>query len=152
MRPLRRQRTEGEKRMTGTAASLLALSVLILSATSFAYSQGELTKALIGKWEGEIAPPRIGRAQGESGRTLIVTDVREKDGAGSADGRFGITGQTLGAAPISIANAGGKTQLTFTSAGGAAVTLTLEDERTLSGSIKLPRASEERGIRLRKTQ
>lgn len=115
-------------------------------------AQPDLSKVLVGKWEGEMAQPRIGKAQIDLARTLVISEVNEKAGTGSAKGEYGISGQRLAPVAITIKPSDGGTQLEFQTPAGGPVTLRLVGDKHLQGSTKPPRAPEERGLKLQKTQ
>jgi hypothetical protein len=126
------------------------LALLLCSLPSSAFAQADLAKILVGKWEGQMAAPRIGKAQIDLNRTLVIHDVSEKDGTGSAKGEYGISGQGLRPVTIGIKTAGGETQLEFQFANGPVV-LRLVGDKNLSGVARPGRASEDREVRLQKT-
>ena len=130
----------------------VGLALLLCSLPSAACAQQDLAKVLVGKWEGQMASPRAGRAQIDLNRTLVINEVNEKDGTWSAKGEWGISGQRLGPVTIAIKASGGETQLEFQTAVSGPVTLRLEGDKNLNGSTRPPRAPEDRELRLQKTQ
>lgn len=125
---------------------------LLCSLPSAACAQQDLAKVLAGTWEGQLAPLSSGRAPIDLNRTLVINEVSEKDGAWSARGEWGISGQRRGPVTIAIKRSGGETRLEFQSALSGPVALRLEGDKNLNGSTRPPGASEDRDVKLRKTQ
>ena len=92
------------------------------------------------------------RASPDLHRTLIINEVNEQDGRWSAKGQWGISGQPLGPVTIAIKRSAGETQLEFQSALSGPVTLRLLGDKDLKGSTRPPRSSEDRELKLQKTQ
>ena len=131
-------------------ATGVGLALLLCSLLSSAWAQQDLAKILVGKWEGQMAPPRVVKAQVDSSRTLVIHDVSAKDGTGSAKGEYGIGSQDLRPVTIAIKTADGGTQLEFQFANGP-VMLKLVGDKNLVGVARPGRAAEDREVRLQKT-
>lgn len=59
-------------------AICVGLALLLCSLPSAACAQQDLAKVLVGKWEGQLAPLRTGRAPIDVNRTLVINEVNER--------------------------------------------------------------------------
>jgi hypothetical protein len=119
-------------------------------------AQTDLTKPLVGRWEGEVdyrgVPSDPSRAPH---RTLIVRSVTQKEGKWVAEGRFGIIGKGLAPVEMEVDTEGSKPSLRFVN-GPITVRLQLLDDKHLAGTFTPPavgrRGSEPLQIRLEKQE
>jgi hypothetical protein len=137
-------------RLVGSAT--FAAAALWLALVGVGGAQGDLTKALVGKWEGDV---QLSGAA-ETGRTLVIQSVTRQDGNWAGVGRFGITGKGLGAVTLEIDPSGPTVRFTIAGS-GTAVDLTLtKDGKWLSGTSRFRAGSlvgdPNRAIRLEKKE
>ena len=67
--------------------AMVAVQFLWISAATLSFAQVDPTKALVGRWEGQI------EISGNNGRTLMINSVKAKgEGEWVARGRYAITG------------------------------------------------------------
>jgi len=112
---------------------LLFTVVLALLAATASDAQTDLSKALIGKWQGEAQ--ELGR--GDPNRTLVIESVAEKDGKWVAEGRYGITGKGLGKVQIDVDRSGQWPSIRFVTGANSTVRLNLVDEKSMVGKMTL---------------
>jgi hypothetical protein len=136
---------------------LLTMLVVAMLGTSLevvpCLAQGDLTKSLVGKWEGQIE--LASGVTGNPNRTLIIESVTQKDGTWMAAGRFGITGQGLGKVDIEVSESGGRPFIRFVTGAPSTVRLSLTGARELTGATTFSGASNtgrgnDRALRLEK--
>ena len=138
------------KLLTVLVAAMLGISLGMPSG----WAQGDLAKALVGKWEGEVQWARgAGSATGDPNRTLIIESVEQKDGKWVATGRYGVTGKGLGKVEIEVEESGGRPVIRFVTAGPSTVRLSLVGAKDLTGTMTITGASRqgnERQMKLEK--
>ena len=83
--------------------AIFGLHFLLISAATLSFAQVDPTKALVGRWEGQI------ETSGNSGRTLIINSVKAKgEGEWVARGRYAIAGmeseKTTGGSEMSVSS------------------------------------------------
>lgn len=104
-----------------------------------ARGQSDLSKVLIGKWEGDVQLP----GRGDPKRTLVIDSV---DASGkSAQGRWGIAGKGLGRVSIAIEDDAGKVWLKFTTGTNISIRLQLVGDKNLVGTNRFAGTGE--GVR-----
>jgi hypothetical protein len=113
------------------------LQILILGTATSGFAQVDPTKALIGRWEGQV---ESSSAPGGNQRTLMISSVKAQgEGEWIARGRFGFTGQVQegpGGQEISVSSKNNEIFIEFaTGTGKAPVRLKLVDDNTLKGTI-----------------
>jgi hypothetical protein len=126
-----------------TICLLLAMLTFIMvgSAVSKA-DQIDLAKALVGKWEGEIARGQMDKGW-NYGRTLVIGQVREQDGKWIVErARWGVTGMGLAPVQVTLGVDGGEPTLEFDIPAGQvknSAKLGLIKEGVLAGVLHLTR-------------
>jgi hypothetical protein len=130
--------------MEGKLMRLLAVSVLSTAlGMSSGWAQGDLAKALVGKWEGAVEwAGGAGSGAGDPNRTLIIDSVDQKDGKWVATGRYGITGKGLGKVEIEVGDSGSRPFLRFVTGANSTVRLTLAGPKELAGTLTLSGTSQ----------
>jgi hypothetical protein len=114
-------------RLMGSAT--LTTAALWLALVGVGSAQGDLAKALVGRWEGDVQLPGVA----DSGRTLMIQSVATQDGHWTGVGRFGITGKGLAAVTLEIDPSGPNVRFTVPGS-GTTVDLTLtKDAKWLTG-------------------
>ena len=90
--------------------ALLVVAVLGISlGMSSGWAQGDLAKALVGKWEGDVQwVGGAGSGAGDPNRTLVIDSVEQKDGKWVATGKYGVTGKGLGKVEIEVGDSGNR--------------------------------------------
>ena len=128
--------------MRGKLLTMLAVTGLgILLGISPGPAQGDLAKALVGKWEGDVQWAG-GAGTGDPNRTLIIESVTQKDGKWVATGRYGVTGKGLGKVEIEVDDSGSRPFIRFVTGGNSTVRLALTDAKYLIGTLTLPGTSQ----------
>jgi hypothetical protein len=135
----------------------LALFVMTMSmlGTEFATAQVDLTKALVGKWEGEIEQRTVRTAN--PGLILVITSVREEGGRWIADGRAGTRTGRPAPVKIDIDASGKQPSLRWTEGTGNIYNVYLVDEKNLVGTATLtmgtlPKGPRDRSVKLEKME
>jgi CHAT domain-containing protein len=124
-------------RMLQVGLVVLGLGLLIVARSD---AQPDLSKRLIGKWQGEL---QFLGAGSNASRTLVIESVSEKDGKWSAQGRFGVTGQGLGKVAIDVDVSGRRPVLQFVPGSYAlGVRLNLINEKSLVGRMTLKQVNQ----------
>ncbi len=125
--------------------------VLALLAATASYAETDLSKALMGKWQGEVEE----WGSGDRNRTLVIESVAEKDGKWVAEGRYGITGKGMGKVQIDIDRSGQWPLIKFVTGANSKVRLNLMDEKSMVGKMTLAGTSQrgnDRQMRLLKVE
>ena len=115
----------------------VCFQILILGTATPGFAQVDPTKALIGRWEGQV---ESSSAPGGNQRTLIISSVKAQgEGEWVARGRLGITGQVQegsGGQDINVSSKNNEIFLEFvTGQGKAPVQLKLVGDNMLQGTI-----------------
>jgi hypothetical protein len=135
------------QRLAAVVSVLIALAVLVASSGA----QEDLTKALVGRWEGDVQIVGV-KGNPDQNRTLVIESVTQSDGQWTGKGKFGITGKGLGPVQIEIEPSGGRPSIRFVTGANATVRLQLADEKHLVGTRSAPgagvRGSQDRPVRL----
>ena len=130
-----------------------AALVLILVAFALVPSQAQvdLTKVLVGKWEGELERPkghtgqhpkafRHSTEQPQDARTLVIQEVREEDGKWVVTkAQYGITGKKLSRVDVTLDVRDNQVTLQFETGAGSQAKLKLTGENALVGTLGIPR-------------
>jgi hypothetical protein len=128
-----------------------ALAVLLALAFVPSQAQTDLSKVLIGKWEGELEKPkgpgahrpkafRPSTEQPVDGRTLVIQEVREEGGKWVVTrAQYGITGKRLGRVDVTLDMMGNEVTLQFETGAGSQAKLKLTGENALVGTLAIPR-------------
>lgn len=114
------------------ASCVLLASVLVLGSLSCA--QGDLARSLVGTWEGELQTLGKG-TRGDPHRTLIIRSVSQKEGKWIGEGRFGVTGKSLGPVQMEVDTNGMRPSIRFATGANATVRLELLEEGHLIGTL-----------------
>jgi hypothetical protein len=88
---------------------------MLMVGPGLAPAQVDLAKALVGRWEGEIALRFQKTAN--PGLVLVITSVKEEGGRWTADARSGTKTSGLGPAKVEIDNSGKRPSLRWTGDG-----------------------------------
>ncbi len=130
-------------RIVSVAAVVVLLALVVIPTEA----QMDLSKVLVGKWEGKFqTEDRDRRVKGrtvnvertEHLRTLIIGQVREQDGKWIVGNvKFGETGKPLGAVIVTLEMAGGEANIQFITGAGNPVKLRLSKEDLLVGTISV---------------
>ena len=126
-----------------TTCLLLAVLTFIMAGTAVSRAdQTDLAKALVGRWEGEIARGQMDKAW-NYGRTLVIGQVREQDGKWIVErARWGVTGMKLARVQVTLEVDGGEPTLEFDIPAGDvknSAKLGLTKEGLLAGVLHLTR-------------
>lgn len=121
--------------MTGWCMKTMVVLGLLGLALSESQAQADLSKVLVGRWDGEIEFPF--RTPEGPDRTLIIKSVRQEGGTWTADVLYGITGKGTGPVSATIEVVSGEVILKFLTQANSAVTLRLYKEKNLFGSFRL---------------
>ena len=114
-------------------AAVTALVVGVLALLSVpSESQPDLSKVLVGKWEGN-APRASG---GDPRRTLVFESVRQEGGRWIAEAKFGIPGRPLVPVDVTLDVTGAIVRVQFSPGIGFNWDLTLLSDKLLAGSIR----------------
>jgi hypothetical protein len=139
--------------MTSIARVFLAifgLQILLISSATFSFAQVDPTKALIGRWEGQI------EISSNSGRTLIINSVKAKgEGEWVARGRYSVAGQEskaeTGGQAMSVSSKDNDVFVEFVSGNAKnPVRLKLVGDNKLEGKIDLGGGTGDRRIKFEK--
>lgn len=131
----------------------LAASAILMLSPGLARAQVDLAKALVGRWEGEIAYRFLKGTN--PGLVLVITSVKEDGGKWTADARGGTKTSGLGPVKIEIDNTGKRPSLRWTGPTGVVYAVNLLDEKTLAGTATLTRemaAERELPVKLEKVK
>jgi hypothetical protein len=112
----------------------MVVLVLLGLALSESQAQADLSKVLVGRWDGEIDSPwekRLGPY-----RTLIIKSVRQDGGTWTVNVLYGVTGKGTGPVSATMEVISGEVILKFLTQANSAVTLTLYKEKSLQGSFR----------------
>jgi hypothetical protein len=126
---------------------------MLMVGPGLAPAQVDLAKALVGRWEGEIALRFQKTAN--PGLVLVITSVKEEGGRWTADARSGTKTSGLGPAKVEIDNSGKRPSLRWTGGTGVVYDVNLFDEKTLVGTATLTRdmsTERERPVKLEKKE
>jgi hypothetical protein len=93
----------------------------------------DLSRVLVGRWEGEVFIPRD---INPPGRVLEVRSVTQQGDKWLIDAQYGILGRNLSPVDVSVDRAGGETVLEFRTGANAIAKLTLSG-RLLAGPLTL---------------
>ena len=119
-----------------TTSPLLAVLVFVMLGTSASGAeQMDLSKILVGTWEGEIQRQSKGQ---ETGRTLIIETVREQDGKWIVDAaKWGIHRGNIHPvdAVLNVSGSDVNLELDKVGAGGGKLSLKLVKDEALVGTI-----------------
>jgi hypothetical protein len=134
--------------------AIFGLQILLISGATFSFAQVDPTKALVGRWEGQI------EISGNNGRTLIINSVKAKgDGEWVARGRYAITGaesnKTTGGSEMSVSSKDNEIYVEFiVGSTKNPVKLKLVSENKLEGTINVVvrGRGEDRRIRFEKVE
>jgi hypothetical protein len=113
------------------------LQILVLGIATSGFAQVDPTKALIGRWEGQV---ESSSAPGGNQRTLMISSVKAQgEGEWVARGRLGVTGQVQegpGGQEITVSSKNNEIFLEFvTGPAKAPVRLKLVGDNMLQGTI-----------------
>jgi hypothetical protein len=117
--------------------AVFAAQFLLISVATFSFAQIDPTKALIGRWEGQI------EISGNNGRTLMINSVKAKgEGEWVARGRYAITGpesnKTTGGSEMSVLSKDNEIYVEFiVGSTKNPVKLKLVSENKLEGTINV---------------
>jgi hypothetical protein len=117
-----------------------------------ASAQGDLSKALVGKWEGDL---QFRGSRAETGRTLVIKSVTERDGKWVADGLYGVTGKGMDKVAIDVDASGKRPAIQFTTDANSVVRLELLEAKSLVGTLTLAgsrKGGADRGLKLEKVE
>lgn len=130
-------------------ASFIAVALVLIALPLVpAKAQVDLSKVLIGKWEGEVL---IGKTGKTGNPTLIIKKVREEDGRWICKAKWGRPEKRLRQVDVTLQVNGGDVSIRFVTPRGAQVDVKLYKERSLVGTFIHPRGWESR-IHLRKVE
>ncbi len=127
-------------------ASVAAVVVVLAFVLVFSEAQTDLSRVLVGKWEGEIEQPQVTRQKGgkqaggaverrENTRFLILEKIHEQGGKWVVDkASFGQEGKTPKPVEVSLQVSGGEVNVEFETEAGAKVKLRLSGDNVLSGT------------------
>jgi hypothetical protein len=124
-------------RLVRSYFSLVVVQIALISAASLGFAQVDPTKALIGRWEGQI------EISSNNARTLQINSVKAKgDGEWVARGRYAITGQesekTTGGSEINVFSKDNEIHVEFSVPGSKnPVKLKLVNDNKLEGTINM---------------
>jgi len=132
----------------------LALVIWLLVAGPAA-GQADLSKLLVGRWEGEIAQ-RFVRTE-NPGVALVIGSVKEEGGRWIAAARAGARTGGVGPINLEIDASGSRPWVRWTSQSGIIYSLNLMDAQNLVGTATLPtsmagQGERERPVRLQKKE
>jgi hypothetical protein len=119
----------------GFSQVVLATAVALALGVSLAWAQADPSKALIGKWEGDVQQQSRGRTSAD--RTLVVDSAQGT----SWKGHYGITGQKMGKVDGELDTTTTPPAIRFKT-GGSTVELRLLDDKNLAGTIRTPGAKQ----------
>lgn len=128
-----------------------AMVVVLLWATGVG-AQADLGKALVGKWEGDL---QFRSSRAETGRTLVIKSVTERDGKWVGEGLYGVTGKGLDKVVIDVDASGKRPSIQFTTDANSVVRLELLDAKSLVGTLVLAgsrKGGADRGLKLEKVE
>jgi len=132
--------------MKGKLLTLLGVAVLGTSlGMGSGWAQGDLAKALVGKWEGDVrwtGGGGAGKAGGDPNRTLIIESVEQKEGKWVATGRYGVTGKGLDKVEIEVDGSGSSPFIRFRTGANSTVRLALTGAKELTGTLTLTGTSQ----------
>jgi len=117
--------------------AIFGLQILLISGATFSFAQVDPTKALIGRWEGQI------EISGNSARTLMINSVKAKgEGEWVARGRYAIAGmeseKTTGGNEMSVSSKDNDVFVEFVAGGSKnPVRLKLVGDNKLEGTINM---------------
>ena len=133
--------------MKMTSLLVAALALVMLGSTVANAEEMDLSKALVGKWEGEMTKGPKDKAQRNNARTLVIGQVRKQDGKWIVeDAKWGVTGQELGPIEVTLEVNGGVPTLQFQHqsenarggrTGTSSAKLSLNSEGVLAGTLHL---------------
>jgi len=134
--------------------AIFGLQILLIAAATFSFAQVDPTKALIGRWEGQI------EISGNSARTLMINSVKAKgEGEWVARGRYAIAGmeseKTTGGNEMSVSSKDNDVFVEFVAGGSKnPVRLKLVGDNKLEGTINMVGEGQasDRRIRLEKVE
>jgi hypothetical protein len=127
-------------------ASVTTVLVVLAFALVLSEAQTDLSRVLVGKWEGEIERPQVTRPKGgkqaggaverrENTRFLILEKIHEQGGRWVVDkASFGQEGKTPKPVEVSLQVSGGEVSVEFETEAGAKVKLRLSGDNVLSGT------------------
>jgi hypothetical protein len=105
----------------------LAVSAMLMLGPGLAWAQVDLARALVGRWEGEIAYRFLKGTN--PGLVVVITSVKEDGGKWTADARGGTKTSGLGPVKLEIDNSGKRPSLRWTGPTGVVYEVNLLDER-----------------------
>ena len=127
----------------------LVLALLVIAGSE---AQTDPSKALIGKWQGEIQ--YTGKA-GNPNRVLVIESVSQKEGRGwIAEGRYGVT-KASGKVHIDVDTTGKVPSIRFVTDANSIVKLNLVNDKWLTGTITYAGTSQrgnDRSMKLEKVE
>ncbi len=139
--------------------AVLGLAVaVILALVEGSHGQVDLTKVLVGTWEGEVKARMQRGAAAGADLKLVITSVTQQDGKWIADGRLGGKDGRSAPVKVDVDPSGSKPSLRFKGAAGTDYSLTLFNDKEMVGTATLTTAQaksstgdRERDVRLEKT-
>jgi hypothetical protein len=105
-----------------------------------AAAQVDLTKALVGTWEGEVKARMLRGPDAGAELKLTITSVTQQDGKWIGDGRLGGKDGRSAPVKVDIDTSGSKPQLRFKGASGTDYALTLFNDKQMTGTATLTTA------------
>ena len=98
-----------------TTSLLVAALAFVMLGSTVANAQGmDLSKALVGKWKGEMTKGLRDTGQRNNARTLVIGQVRKQDGKWIVDdAQWGVTGKGLHPVQVTLEVDGGVPKLQF---------------------------------------
>jgi len=130
--------------------AIFGLQILLISGATFSFAQVDPTKALVGRWDGQI------EIAGNSQRTLIINSVKAKgEGEWVARGRYSIAGheskEETGGQAMSVSSKDNDVFVEFVAGGSKnPVRLKLVGDNKLEGTIDLGGRKGDRTIKFEK--
>ena len=118
----------------GIRAKLSLAVLVVLSLAGVTFSQVELAKVLVGRWEGEQEYLQVHSDSAK--RILVIESVSQVDGKWAADGRYG-TPAGLVRVKIAIETGGKNVGLSWTGPTGNQFRLNLLQDKHLVGKVSL---------------
>jgi hypothetical protein len=121
----------------GFVGGLLIVAAVSWLGTTSAGAQGDLAKALVGRWEGEVSTRFV---KANTPVILTITSVKEEGGKWVAEARSG-----RNPVSVEISTSGKQPALRWTGGTGTVYDVYLMDERTLVGTATLTASAAGRG-------
>ena len=116
------------------AATIVLVAGLLVFAPVPSESQADLTKILVGEWEGNFVPLRGGQQQ----RVLVFESVHHQGEGWVATAKFGRSEESLFPVSVTLAVAGSEVRVKFRVAGSNEANLMLLGDKQLVGTLTIP--------------